>query len=257
MSPNVAALTAARFDKCGISGLFDPPNDFATAYADQIGVAQAWLGRLGGSLSGYKVACTNEVAQRLLGVDAPFYGRLFSATIWDSPVVLDASDFFMRVIEPEFGFQMATDLEPRAAPFTTEEVAAAVGALLPVVEIVDSRYEEWTKVGARALIVDNACHGGWVRGRPNADWQTINLAVHPVRFFLNGTEVAFGTGAAVLGHPVNALTWLANMLRENGIGLTANDYVSTGVCTDICFANAGDHVVVDYGILGVVDLRFS
>lgn len=256
MSANANALTAARFDKNRIPSLPEPPVDVRSAYLEQAGVVRTWLGRLGGEFAGYKVACTNAIAQKHLGTDGPFFGRLFAATVWDSPVTVDASPFFMRVIEPEFGFQMAADLPPRAEPYAREEVADAVGLLLPAIEIVDSRYEEWTTAGLRALIVDNACHGGWVRGPKTADWRTLDLAAHPVRLFLNGKEVASGTGAAVLGHPLNALTWLANRLTEFGSGLRAGDYVSTGVCTDICFADPGDRLLADYGTLGQIDLSF-
>lgn len=256
MSANAIALTAARFDKNRIPALPEPPADVRSAYLEQAVVVRSWLERLGGELAGYKVACTNEIAQKHLGTDGPFFGRLFSATVWDSPVTVDSSPFFMRVIEPEFGFQMAADLPPRAEPYSRDEVAAAAGLLLPAIEIVDSRYDEWTTAGLRALIVDNACHGGWVRGPRCSDWRSLDLAAHPVRLFLNGKETTSGTGAAVLGHPLNALTWLANKLTGFGTGLRAGDFVSTGVCTDICFAEPGDRLVADYGSLGQIELKF-
>ena len=256
MSANAAALTAARFDKRRIPAPPEPPADVRSAYLDQATVVRAWLERLGGEPVGYKVACTNEIAQKHLGTDGPFFGRILSATTWDSPVTVDAEPYFMRVIEPEFGFQMGADLPPRDTPYSRDEVAAAASLLLPAIEIVDSRYDQWTTAGLRALIVDNACHGGWVRGPRTADWRSLDLPNHPVRLFLNGKETASGTGAAVLGHPLNALAWLANRLNEFGSGLRAGDWVSTGVCTDICFANPGDTLSADYGSLGSIELSF-
>lgn len=254
---SASVLTIARFEKSRIPALPEPPAGVPEAYQQQAAVVDSWLARLGGTLAGYKIACTNAIAQQYLGTDGPFYGRLFSATVYDSPAVLDPSPFFMRVIEPEFGFTMAADLPPRATPYSRDEVSAAVGALVPAIEIVDSRYEDWTKAGVKALIVDNACHGAWVKGRAVSDWRGIDLATAPVRLLLNGAEMASGTGAAVLGHPLNALTWLANRLNEHGRGLRAGDSISTGVCTDICFAQPGDSIVVAYEGLGEVRVSFA
>ena len=246
-------LTEARFDRRRIPGI-PPPADTRDAYRQQEAVVNAWLARLGGHLAGYKVACTNAIAQRHLGTEGPFFGRLFSATVYRSPAQLDPRPFFMRVLEPEFGFRMGADLPARDKAYTRDEVAAAVECVMPAIEVVDSRYDDWTKAGVHQLIVDNACHGAWVKGPETRGFG--DLASHPVRLVINGREVASGTGAAVLGHPLNALTWLANRLSEYGSGLRLGDEVTTGVCTDIAYGEPGDHIVADFATLGSVDLRF-
>src|SRR5262249_31631532 len=86
------------------------PSNEAEAYECQAGVVQGLVDHFGGELVGYKVACTNVTAQRQLHVDGPFCGRLMSKFCFDSPARLAAGDFFMRVVEAEFGFQMARDL---------------------------------------------------------------------------------------------------------------------------------------------------
>lgn len=247
-------LTEARFDRRRIPGI-QPPDDTREAYRQQEAVVDAWLARLGGRLAGYKIACTNAIAQRHLGTDGPFYGRLFSATIFGSPARLDAASYFMRVLEPEFGFRMGADLPAREGGYTRDDVAAAVECVMPAIEVVDSRYNEWTKAGVQQLIVDNACHAAWVKGVETRGFG--DLSTHPVRLLVNGREVASGTGAAVLGHPLNALTWLANRLGEYGAGLRAGDEITTGVCTDIAFGEAGDRIVADFGSLGTVEVEFG
>lgn len=233
------------------------PSNADAAYACQQGVVDRLLEHFGGSLIGYKIACTNEIAQRQLHVDSPFFGRLFSATTYENGAHLDAGGFFMRVMEAEFAFRMAHDLPPTGLPRSREQVAAAVEGVLPGIEIVDSRFDSWTTVGTPSLIADNACHAAWVKGALLGDWRRIDLARQAVRLEINGRLLDTGSGAAVLGHPLNALHWLANALNERGGGLRAGDYVTTGVTTDIYMAGPGDHVRADFGPVGVVELVFE
>jgi 2-keto-4-pentenoate hydratase len=210
---------------------------------------------------GYKVACTNVTAQRQLHVDAPFCGRLLSAFFFESlpgrPARVDASKFFMRVVEAEFGFEMARDLPPVSAPRSREEIASAVKGVLPGIEIVDSRFDDWTTIGAPSLIADNACNAAWVKGRLLGDWRSIDLAAQAVRVTVNGQLLREGTGANVLGHPLNALEWLVNTLSARGLGLKAGQFVTTGVTTEVYMAERGDRITADFGPVGSVDLIFK
>lgn len=253
-------LLQARLNRRQLSKLPDDslPATLAEAYAIQEALTRRLLAHYGGQQAGYKIACTNEAAQRFLNLDGPFHGPLLSALIHRSSAQLPATDFSMRAIEPEFGFEMAQSLPPRGEAYTREEVTAAVGALLPAIEIVDSRYEAWTTIGAACLIADQAAHGAWVSGERVADWRALDLAAHEARLFINGALNQTGRGAVVLGHPLNALTWLANALREQGRGLKAGDLITTGVCVDEIYeAQPGDVIKADFGVLGVVEVEFG
>lgn len=216
----------------------------------------------GGHGIGYKIACTNVTAQRQLNVDGPFYGRMMSAFCFDSPARVDASQFFMRVVEAEFAFRMARHLPSRDAPYSAEEAAEAVEGVLPGIEIVDSRFDDWTTIGAPSLIADNACHAAWVRGRMTRDWNGIDLASQPVLLTVNAVDGKpklhrEGSGRAVLGHPLNALAWLANRLSAQGRGLEAGQYVTTGVTMEVYMGQRGDSIQADFGPLGAVELLFK
>jgi len=232
------------------------PDTLVSGYAVQEGVVDRLLKKNGGHAVGYKVACTNKLAQELLGTDTPFYGRLLSPFVYQSPARLKAQDFSMRVIEAEFSFQLAGDLPQEGAPYGRESVAQAVAAVLPSIEIVDTRYTVWTEVPLPSLISDNGCNSGWVRGKASEAWRNIDLASHEVRLRVNGVDKLSGAGSAVLGHPLNSLVWLANTLCEQGKALKAGDLVSTGVCTDIYLAEPGDHIVADFGTLGTAEVSF-
>ena len=108
----------------------------------------------------------------------------------------------MRVAEPEFDFKMGSDLPPRATPYTVEEVLRAVASLHPAIEIPDSRYSVFTKVGAAQLIADNACAHEFVLGpATTADWRKLDLAQHRVIGRVGTRIEREGKGANVLDDP--------------------------------------------------------
>jgi len=246
-------LTLARFARRRIAGIPEEskPSDTAGAYKLQRAVTEHWATQLGG-FAGYKIACTSEIPQRQLGIEEPYYGRLFNSSVYDSPAELDSSQFFMRVVEPEFGFLIERDLPDGG--YSQDDMATAVAGVVPAIEVVDSRYDDWEKVGANSLIVDNAVHGAWVKGALSADFG--NLAEHTVSLIANGVEVTSGKGSAALGHPLKALAWVANALPKYGLSLKKGDWVTTGVVTGLYYATAGDHLVADFGSLGNVALSF-
>jgi len=232
------------------------PKTPGEAYAVQDGLIDQLLVHYGGSVIGYKVACTNVTAQRQLNVDAPFCGRLLSAFFFDSPARVDASKFFMRVVEAEFAFEMARDLPPTTAPRSRQEIAAAVKGVIPGIEIVDSRFDDWLTIGAPSLIADNACNAAWVKGPLLTEWESIDLAAQAVRVTVNGKVLREGKGSNVLGHPLNALEWLVNSLGARDLALKAGQYVTTGVTTEVYMAERGDRIKADFGPVGAADLEF-
>lgn len=229
----------------------------ADAYAVQDAVVDRLCARHGGTRVGYKVACTNAIAQQALQVDRPLFGQLLSHTVWAAPVTLAASSFTTRVVECEFGLRIGSDVPTGAAPYTADTIAPFVAEVLPSIEIVDHRFADWS-LGAASIAADNAIHGGWVHGTPwQGDPRELDLANHRLEARVDGVVVGSGTGAAVLGHPLTVLAWLADELPRYGHRLRAGDLVTTGVCTDVFSAEAGSTVVADFGTLGSVTLQFS
>jgi len=227
------------------------------AYCCQEILVHRLLEHYGGPAIGYKVACTNPIAQRQLNVDGPFYGHLLGTFCYESPARVPAAQFVERIIEAEFAFCMARDLPPVATPRQRDEVASAVEGVLPGIEIVDSRFESWTTMGAPSLIADNACNAAWVRGPLMKDWRGLDLAAQPVRLTVNGSVARQGAGSAVLGHPLNALLWLVNTLSSRGVGLQAGQYITTGVTTEVYWAERGDRITADFGAVGTAELTFE
>jgi len=229
------------------------PGDTDAAYA----VQDALAGRLGLTHAGWKIGCTSAAAQEMLGVDHPFAGRLFAETVYDSPAALAAADFAHRGLEAEFAFLLAADLPAVNGPYDAASVAPAVAALVPAIEIVDPRFADARAAGGLALIADNGAHGALVRGAAIADWQGLDLVGAAVALSIDGAEVGRGTGAEPLGHPLNALAWLANERLRRGDALRAGQLVTTGTCTGLVPAGPTSRAVADYGPLGTVELRFT
>ncbi len=231
------------------------PEDLASAYAIQALVVDGCLQQDARTI-GYKVACTNEIAQAALRIDRPVFGRLMSHTTSTSGATLDSERFVHRVVEAEYGFRVGTDVTPRPTGHTIASIAEHIDAVIPAVEIVDHRFESWA-IGALPIAADNAIHGWWVSGEPVTDWRDLDLTTSEIVVRRDGDVVTTGTGAAVLGHPLAVMAWLADEVARYGRSLCAGDVVTTGVATDVFEAESGDRLRAEFTGLGSVDLDFD
>jgi len=233
-----------------------PADLFPETQDDAYRIQDALVARLveayHGRIIGYKIAATNETAQKQLNVTAPFCGRLLSHSTHCSGATLTAANFNHRIIEPEFGFRIGADVPPSEAPYTRDTIAPYIAAIIPAIEVVDHRYTDWTTVGAPSLIADNAIHGAWIEGEDVSDCRDVDLATHATKLIVNGETVRTGSGAAVLGHPLNVVAWLANVRP-----LRAGDKITTGTTTAVYFANPGDRITADFGAFGAASVSFS
>ena len=207
-------------------------------------------------LFGWKIAATSLAGQAHIAVDGPLAGRLLRENVIGSGGELPFGANHMRVAEAEFAFRMGRDLQPRAEAYTVEEVLAAVETLHPAIEVPDSRFDDFTRVGAAQLIADNACAHLFVLGAATkARWRDVDLAMHPATGTVAGKVTHHGKGANVLGDPRVALAWLVNELSGLGVALKAGEVVTTGTCIVPVPIEPGDTVTADFGVLGNVTVR--
>ncbi len=210
-----------------------------------------------GALVGYKIGCTSPVMQQYLDIPHPCGGGVFANGVHASGVSLSTKDFVRVGVECEIAVQLGRDLAPTEEPFTAEWVAESIEAYLPAIEIVDDRYVDWQTLGAPTLVADDFFGAGCVLGNPVARVAAPDLLHVAGRAIINGEEVGRGSGADVLGHPHNALAWLANHLATEGKGLRAGQIVLTGSLVKTVWLNAGDEVVMELEGLGRVEATFS
>lgn len=207
---------------------------------------------------GWKIAATSKAGQAHINVNGPIAGRILAERVHESGARLRFGANRMAVAEPEFAFRMGRDLPPREGPYAMYEVMAAVAALHPAIEVPDSRFSDFTKVGAPQLIAENACGHEFVLGPAAGEhWRRIDLARHAVKAVVKGKLERDGSGANVLGDPRIALTWIANELSGLGIALKAGEIVTTGTCATPLPITAGDEVAMDFGTLGKVSAAFG
>jgi 2-keto-4-pentenoate hydratase len=230
------------------------PSDRAEGYAIQERLAKI----SGQHVIGWKIAATSAAGQAHINVDGPLAGRLLDGRVLKAGATVSLEGNSMRVAEAEFAFRFRKSLGRREQPYGVDEVIDAVEALHPAIEVPDSRYEDYTIVGAPQLIADNACAAWFLLGPPAAaDWRNRDLAQHQVVGYRNGEAQSRGSGALVLGDPRNALVWIANELSRFGNGLHAGEVVTTGTCITPVQVKPGDSVRMDFGDFGEVEASFS
>ena len=207
-------------------------------------------------LMGWKIAATSTAGQAHIGVDGPLAGRLLAERSIPDGGVCTMGNNLMKVAEAEFAFRMGADLPPRRDTYTQSEVLDQVAALHPAIELPDSRYDHFERVGALQLIADNACAHYFVLGSAAPEsWRDLDLSQYRVRGLKNGAVVENGLGANVLGDPRLALTWLANELSRFGYRLRKDQVVMTGTCVKPMVIAVGDRVQADFGGLGTVTVE--
>ena len=148
-------------------------------------------------------------------------------------------DFVRLGIETEIAVRLGRDLPARAAAYGRAEAAAAVAALMPAIELVDDRYEDFATIGGPTQIADNAFDAGSVLGPEHSGWQALDLAALTARTWRDGVLVAEGRSDVLLGHPLDALAWIANRRSSLGLGLAAGSFVSLGTITPVQWAADG------------------
>jgi len=230
------------------------PRDRREGYAIQAEFAAA----VPGPLPGWKIAATSSGGQRHIGVEGPIAGRVLPGTLLAPGATIALGANAMRVAEPEFAFRLGTALPARAAPYSEAELLAAIASLHLSIEIPDSRYSVVTEAGGAQIIAENACAHQFIFGPAvSADWRALYLAAHRVHATIGTRFEREGFGRNVLGHPITALTWLANELSGLGLGLEPGHIVTTGTCMIPPEIEPGDAVRFDYGVLGSIGCCFT
>ena len=213
-----------------------------------------------GQPKGWKVSALGEAQQRALGVSCPVAAPLLAPWVRDSGAVFGLPDFVAPLLECEFAFQLSRDLPVRDRPYSRTEVEAAIANVRPAVEVVDSRLPA---ASAPMLeLADDFNNGAFVMGTAHEDWRSLAYGEHAIqlRALVDGRprELARGNGMPILqGDPVAAVLAMAN--AQPGIygGLQAGQVITTGTCTGAVHVPGSCDIEADFGVLGVVRMRFD
>jgi 2-keto-4-pentenoate hydratase len=233
------------------------PEDEAEAYQVQRRLHKTLTEAGHGDAVGHKIGCTTPVMQEFLGIPNPCAGAVFEPTVINEAGAVDFSNYLHAGVECELAVRLSRDLPKRAEPHTRESVAGAVASVTCAIEIVDDRWLDYPGVSTATLIADDFFGAGAVLGSPNTDWQSLALGAISGAMSINGTSMGSGLGGDILGHPFEALAWIANSLNGRRSRLLAGEFVLLGSLVQTVWVNKGDRVEIDVEHLGRASVLFE
>lgn len=233
------------------------PKTEVEGYAVQVEVNRLLNDAGMGPLGGHKIGCTTPVMQAFLDIPNPCAGGVFSGSVMHGSGSVPRSGFIKLGIECEIAVELSRNIFPSDGPFTRESVAPAVHAVMGAMEIVDDRYSNYRELGVPTLIADDFFDCGCVLGEPVTDWRRLDLAKLSGATLVNGKEVGRGSGKLIMGHPFEALAWLAASRAARGLGLKQGEFILLGSVVETKWLSARDEVSVEIEELGELRLTVT
>ncbi|WP_417591483.1 2-keto-4-pentenoate hydratase [Parasphingorhabdus sp.] len=212
-----------------------------------------WV-QTGRQIVGAKIGLTSKAVQQQLGVDQPDFGVLFADMQVGDDGTITSDRLLQPKVEAEIAFRLGRDI--KSVGDTPSALVDAVSGVFPALEIADSRVADWD-ITYVDTVADNASAGMFILGNRSLDLQDIDLVGCSMRMEQNGTVVSEGNGAACLGHPLNALAWLASIRIEQGNPLKAGDIILSGALGPMVPAAPGDNFTAHIDGMGSVSVDFT
>jgi 2-keto-4-pentenoate hydratase len=230
-----------------------PDNDVGAAYRVQREQVHHWLEQ-GRRIVGRKIGLTAKAVQKQLGVDQPDFGILFADMCLGDDEQIAAGAVLQPKVEGEIALILDRDLAMECP--TVADVVRATAYVVPAIEIVGSRIANWD-IRIVDTVADNASAGLFALGGPARRIDGLDLVGCAMALTRNGTQASQGTGAACLGSPLNAATWLARKMIEVNSPLAAGDIIMTGALGPMVPAAAGDRIELTISGLGSARTNFA
>jgi 2-keto-4-pentenoate hydratase len=200
-----------------------------------------------GAVAGWKIALTSTAMQQMTGVDQPAAGAIFATLVHPSPAHVDVRRYHHLGVEFEVAVRLGDALPAASQPWTRASVAERVATCLPAFELVEDGNADYKKLDAFTLIAQNTWNGGVVLGTSGGDW----------RRGINDRPEGQGKTGDAMGHPFEAVAWLANLLNRRGRRLERDMIVMTGSSITTKFPTPGDRIRFVIDGLGEATLEAS
>ena len=200
---------------------------------------------------GIKMGFTSRAKMAQMGLSEMIFGRLTDSMLIEAGGTVSRSRFIHPRVEPEVAFLLNRPLSGRIDAMTA---VAAVEAVAPALELIDSRYENF-KFSLTDVVADNSSSSALVIGAwadPSADLSNLGLVME-----IDGAAKQIGSTAAILGNPVFSLVAAARLVSERGERLEAGDIVMAGGATAAEALSAGNFVKLSVERLGSVAFSMS
>ena len=185
-----------------------------------------------GEAIGFKLGLTNPAIQQRFGIDHPIRGSIFHATLRAaSGAEVEARFAAVPVLEADMLVRVSVG-EVEAALNDHAALIRHIDQVIPFIELPDLVYAPDHRPSLGDLLAINVGARLGVQGRPiavspSADFIAA-LGRMSISLHQDGREVSRAPGAAILGHPLNALAWIARDLAREGRPLRAGDIISLG-----------------------------
>ena len=187
---------------------------------------------------------TSRAKMIQMGLSDMIWGRLTDAMVIEDGSTISKRTYVHPRAEPEIAFLLK---KPLGWPVTAAEAYAAVEAVAPAIEIIDSRYKEF-RFSLPDVIADNASSSGFVIGPwcdPRQDFSNLGLTLS-----IDGRVLQVGSTAAILNHPLRSLVAAARLSAAAGEPLQAGWIVMAGGATAAEWVRPGQYVSIESEQLG-------
>ena len=253
----VNLLSQARLNKIPLPRLPEKlrPKNESEAYYIQSLFHKYLVSSGYGNISGRKIGCTSEVMQNYLGIKTPCVGAIYSSGIQKIHGKFLFDDFIRPGVECEIAVILGTDLGDNGFEYDRNSVEPFVSSVMCAIEIVDDRLIDYKSVDTYSLISDDFFGSGCVVGEYK-DPASINLREINGRILVRDKLVGMGVGRDIMGHPFEALAWLANFFSHRKDYLRKGEIISLGSIVETIWVNKGDQVEVRMENLGNVKVDF-
>ena len=239
-----ALLVEARHSGMLLEGL--PADATPASVAEAHAIQDAVTASLGKPVGAFKAMAPAN--------GEPTRGVIYADTILASPARIPAAEVPQCGVEGEVAFVFRRDLPARTAPYSRDEVAAAVDACAAI-ELVTSRYRNSDVATNLEKLADCISNGAFVHAAPPAEWRGLDLGKLKVTLAVNGAPVLDQVGGHPTGDPLGVAVALANMMREQG-GVRAGQFVTCGSYTGLRYLQPGDVCGVRFEGLGAAEVTF-
>jgi 2-oxo-hept-3-ene-1,7-dioate hydratase len=228
---------------------------------DGYAVSRAWVQLKiaeGRRVRGHKIGLTSRAMQQASQISEPDYGTLLDDMFFE-PGPIPAARFIAPRVEVELAFVLKHRLQ--GAGISIDDVLDATDHVMPAIEIIDSRIEQFDR-HSKAMrkvfdtIADNAANAGIIVGGRRVGPRDVDLPWCGAILRQNGVVEETGLAAGVQGHPAIGVAWLAQKLAPWGEFLDAGEVVLAGSFTRPVAARKGDVFDADYGPLGRFAFEF-
>jgi 2-keto-4-pentenoate hydratase len=226
--------------------------DIAAAYVVQLRNRDLRFAA-GARLVGRKIGVTSEAVQTQLAVHQPDSGSLLDDMATQGGVV-PAGRLMQPRVEGEIAFWLGNDMPDEVQ--SIDQVAAVIDSAVAAIEIVDSRIQNWD-ISIVDTVADNASSGMFAVSERRVPLTELDVRSVNMTMTRGGEVVSSGTGAACLGHPLNAVLWLAQASAALGTPLRAGELILSGALGPLVPAFEGDEIRAEFTDLGAVDVHFD